>query len=57
MPRDQVELKKDTVMRLFNAFKAKMEHCLRTGEELGPRFAAIAREKVFKKRIQLENGP
>jgi len=61
-PRDQAEWKKKTTERLFKDFKANMEHCLRTGEELGPRFAAIAKatvpttsKKIFKhKRIQLE---
>ena len=61
-PRDQAEWKKKTAKRLFEDFNAKMENCLRTGEDLGPRFAAITQakvpmtsRKVFKhKRIRLE---
>ena len=41
MSRDQAKGKKKTVERLFEDFNAKMDHCLRTGEELGPRFAAM----------------
>lgn len=39
--RDQAKLKKKTVQWLFDNFNARMEYCLRTGEELGPRFAAM----------------
>ena len=60
--RDQAERKKMAAKRLFEDFNAKMDHCLRTGEDLGPRFAAIAQatvpttsKKRFKhKRIRLE---
>lgn len=46
MPREQAEWKTKTTKQLFDDFNAKMEHCLRAGEELGPRFAAIALAKV-----------
>ena len=48
-----------TAKQLFEDYNAKMESCLRTGEELGPRFSAIFRAKVasmskIHKRIRLE---
>ena len=39
--RDLAEAKKKTVERLLEDFNAKMDHCLGTGEELGPRFAVM----------------
>ena len=46
-PQDQAKWKKKTVMWLFENFNARMEYCLSTGEELGPRFAAmVAHAKV-----------
>jgi hypothetical protein len=39
--RDQAEWKKTTVERLFEEFNAKLERCLRTGEELETRFAEM----------------
>ncbi|KAH9020959.1 hypothetical protein EDB85DRAFT_2002073 [Lactarius pseudohatsudake] len=50
-PRDQAEWKKRTVKRLFEDFSTKIEHCLRTGEELGPRFAAIAQQAMQQAKV------
>ncbi|KAI9441862.1 hypothetical protein H4582DRAFT_2127566 [Lactarius indigo] len=44
--RDQAEWKKKTAKRLFEDFDAKTEHCLRTGEELSPRFAVITQRAM-----------
>ena len=55
-PRDQAKRKKKTVQWIFENFNARMEYCLRTGEELGPRFAAmVAQAKVptASKKVQL----
>ncbi|KAH9018793.1 hypothetical protein EDB83DRAFT_175080 [Lactarius deliciosus] len=64
-PQDHAEWKKMTVKRLFEDFSAKIERCLRTGEELGPRFAAITQQAMQQakvpttskkqKKIQLES--
>jgi hypothetical protein len=40
-PRDQADWKKTTVERLFEDFNSELERCLRTGEELGARFAVM----------------
>ncbi|KAF8262048.1 hypothetical protein EI94DRAFT_1744561 [Lactarius quietus] len=40
-PPDLAEWKKTAVEWLFDCFNAKMEHCLRTGEEIGTRFAVV----------------
>ena len=46
-PRDKAELKKRVVKRIFEDFNTKLERCLKTGEELGTRFAVmIAKAKV-----------
>ncbi|KAH8983111.1 hypothetical protein EDB92DRAFT_2039941, partial [Lactarius akahatsu] len=50
-PRDQAEWKKKTVKRLFEDFSTKIEHCLRTGEELGPRFAAITQQAMQQAKV------
>ncbi|KAH9053206.1 hypothetical protein EDB87DRAFT_282059 [Lactarius vividus] len=50
-PQDQAEWKKKTVKRLFEDFSAKVEHCLRTGEELGPRFAAITQQAMQQAKV------
>jgi hypothetical protein len=58
-PRDQAKRKKKTVEWIFKHFNARMEHCLRTGEELGPRFAAMtAQAKVpnASKKVWLEGN-
>ena len=44
--RVQAEWKKRTTKRLFDIFTEKLEHCLRTGEELGSRFAEEAQANV-----------
>ncbi|KAF8261585.1 hypothetical protein EI94DRAFT_1789386 [Lactarius quietus] len=58
-PRAHAEWKKATTRQLFDSFNVRMEHCLRTGDELGPRFAAIVQErvlctskKVFKEKVE-----
>jgi hypothetical protein len=43
---DDAKRKKRRTKRRFDDFNAKMERCLRTGEELGKRFAEIAQENV-----------
>ncbi|KAH8985634.1 hypothetical protein EDB86DRAFT_2833049 [Lactarius hatsudake] len=50
-PRDQAEWKKKTVKRLFEDFSTKIELCLRTGEELGPRFAAITQQAMQQAKV------
>ncbi|KAH9066098.1 hypothetical protein EDB83DRAFT_2551788 [Lactarius deliciosus] len=50
-PRDQAEWKQKTVKRLFEDFSTKIEHCLRTGEELGPRFAAITQQIMKQAKV------
>jgi hypothetical protein len=45
-PRDQAEWKTKITKQLFDDFNVKMDRCLRTGEELGLRFAAITHAKV-----------
>ncbi|KAH9039785.1 hypothetical protein EDB85DRAFT_1927626, partial [Lactarius pseudohatsudake] len=50
-PRDQAEWKKTTVKRLFEKFDTKIEHCLRTGEELGPRFATITQQAIQQAKV------
>ncbi|KAH8995906.1 hypothetical protein EDB92DRAFT_1814379 [Lactarius akahatsu] len=49
--RDQAEWKKTTVKRLFEEFNMKIEHCLRTGEELGPRFARITQQAIQQAKV------
>jgi hypothetical protein len=56
-PRDQVKRKKKTVKWVFKNFNARMEYCLRTGEELGPRFAAmiaLAEVPTASKKVRLD---
>ncbi|KAH8981502.1 hypothetical protein EDB86DRAFT_2834824 [Lactarius hatsudake] len=50
-PRDQAEWKKTTVKRLFEEFNVKIERCLRTGEELGPRFAVITQQAIQQAKV------
>ncbi|KAH9176584.1 hypothetical protein EDB89DRAFT_77647 [Lactarius sanguifluus] len=38
--------RKYKAMQLLSAFQARVEYCLRTGEELGPKFATIARAEL-----------
>jgi hypothetical protein len=44
--RWEADRKKITTQQSFDGFNLKLESCLRTGEELGPRFAAIARPNI-----------
>ncbi|KAH9080658.1 hypothetical protein EDB83DRAFT_2310838 [Lactarius deliciosus] len=39
--QDEASEKKQTVERLLKEFDARLEHCLRNGEEIGPRFSDI----------------
>jgi hypothetical protein len=54
--RCEADRKKIRTQQLFGDFKLKLGSCLRTGKELGPRFAAIARpnqstsKKAFKSK-------
>ncbi|KAH9012117.1 hypothetical protein EDB84DRAFT_1444831 [Lactarius hengduanensis] len=50
-PQDHAEWKKKTVKRLFEDFSAKIERSLRTGEELGPRFAAITQQAMQRAKV------
>lgn len=43
---DDAKWKKREIKWNFDIFNARFEHCLRTGEELGKRFAEIAHESV-----------
>ncbi|KAH9020002.1 hypothetical protein EDB84DRAFT_1623093 [Lactarius hengduanensis] len=46
---DEAARRKYKVKQLLAAFLARAEYCLRTGEELGPTFAAIARAELPSK--------
>ncbi|KAH9020937.1 hypothetical protein EDB85DRAFT_2001902 [Lactarius pseudohatsudake] len=46
---DEAAWRKYKVKQLLAAFLARAEYCLRTGEELGPTFAAIARAELPSK--------
>ncbi|KAH9174365.1 hypothetical protein EDB89DRAFT_1952489 [Lactarius sanguifluus] len=50
-PQDQAEWKKKVVKRLFEDFSVRLEHCLRTGEELGPRFATITQQAIQRAKV------
>ena len=44
--QDEAREKKQKVERLFRGFEARLEHCLRNGEEIGPRFSDIVNKKL-----------
>ncbi|KAI9438161.1 hypothetical protein H4582DRAFT_1953241 [Lactarius indigo] len=46
---DEAAWRKYKAKQLLAAFQARVEYCLRTGEELGPTFAAIARAELPSK--------
>ncbi|KAH9058220.1 hypothetical protein EDB87DRAFT_943306 [Lactarius vividus] len=50
-PQGHAEWKRKTVERLFEDFNTKIERCLRTGEELGPRFATITRYAMQQAKV------
>ncbi len=43
---DEASEKKQKVERLFKEFDARLEHCLRNGGEIGPRFSDIVNKKL-----------
>ncbi|KAF8262666.1 hypothetical protein EI94DRAFT_1742969 [Lactarius quietus] len=48
-PPAEATWRKYKAEQLLAAFQARVGHCLRTGEELGPKFAAIARAELPSK--------
>jgi len=45
-PQAEAREKRQKVERLLREFEARLEYCLRTGEEIGPRFSDIVNKKL-----------
>lgn len=45
--QDEADDKKQKVERLLKEFEARLEHCLRNGEEIGPRFSDIVNKVLM----------
>ncbi|KAI9451444.1 hypothetical protein BJY52DRAFT_100705 [Lactarius psammicola] len=44
--QDEAREKRQKVERLLGAFEARLKHCLRTGEDIGPRFSDVMSKKL-----------
>ncbi|KAF8263327.1 hypothetical protein EI94DRAFT_1741154 [Lactarius quietus] len=46
-PQYEAMQKKEKVERLFKAFDARLTHCLKSGEDIGPRFSDVMTKKLM----------
>ncbi|KAI9435968.1 hypothetical protein H4582DRAFT_1958777 [Lactarius indigo] len=44
--QNEAKEKQQRVERLLEAFEARLKHCLRTGEDVGPRFSDVVTKKL-----------
>ncbi len=44
--QDEAREKRQKVERLLEAFEARLKHCLRSGEDIGPRFSDVMTKKL-----------